>query len=63
MSRQTVELLEAIESLPEDEKRVFTVEFLRRTVPFSSGPFEDDEAARASDDLFAMLDAEESSRS
>ena len=63
MSRQTVELLEAFEALPEDEKRVFTVEFLRRTLPYDSGGFEDDEAARAAADLFAVLDAEESSRS
>jgi len=59
MSRQTVELMEAFEALPEDEKRVFTVEFLRRTVPFDSGPLDDEETARAADELFAMLDAEE----
>ena len=29
---------------------------------FDSGPFEDDEAARAADDIFAMLDVEESLR-
>ena len=59
MSRQTVELLDAFEALQEDEKRIFTVEFLRRAIPFDSGPFEDDEPARAADDLLAMLDTPE----
>ena len=49
------ELLEAFEALPEDEKRVFTVEFLRRAVPFDSGPFDDLETADAADDLLANL--------
>jgi len=59
MSRQTAELLEAFEALPEDEKRVFTVEFLRRAVPFDSGPLDDAETADAADQIFAGLDAEE----
>ena len=61
MSQQTTALLEAFESLPEEEKRAFTAAFLRRAIPYDSGPFEDDEAANAADDLFAMLDAEEDS--
>ncbi|MFN0105366.1 MAG: hypothetical protein ACKV2U_25175 [Bryobacteraceae bacterium] len=63
MSRQTVDLLETFEALPEDEKRVFTVVFLRRAASYDSGPLEDDEIARAADNIFAMLDAEESARS
>ncbi len=63
MSKQTVELLEAFEALPDEERRVFTVEVLRRAVPYDSGPMEDEELARAADDLFAVLDAEESVRS
>ena len=59
MSRQTAQLLEAFEALPEEEKRAFTVEFLRRAIPYDSGPFEDEEAAHAADQLFAMLEAEE----
>jgi hypothetical protein len=59
MSRQTAQLLEAFEALPEEEKRVFTVEFLRRAVPFNSGPLDDAETANAADRLFANLDAEE----
>ena len=62
MSRKPVELLEAFEPLPEYEKRLLTAAFLRRTVPYDSGPFEDDEAARAADDILAILDVEESSR-
>jgi len=40
-------------------KSVFTVAFLRRAVPFDSGPLDDDETALAADQLFGQLDAEE----
>ena len=56
MSSQTALLLEAFEALPEDEKRVFTVEFFRRAVPFDSGPLDDSEIAGAADDLLANLE-------
>ncbi|MGA9627718.1 MAG: hypothetical protein WBQ65_24805 [Bryobacteraceae bacterium] len=59
MSKQTAQLLEAFEALPEQEKRVFTVEFLRRAVPFDSGPLDDGETALAADQLFGELEAEE----
>jgi hypothetical protein len=59
MSKQTAQLLEAFEALPEQEKRVFTVEFLRRAVPFDSGPLDDAETALAADQLFGELEAEE----
>lgn len=54
MSKQTAQLLEAFEALSEEEKRLFTVEVLRRAVPFDSGP-----SALAADQLFADLEAEE----
>ena len=56
MSRQTAQLLEAFEALPEEEKRIFTVEFLRRSIPFDSGTLDDKETAHAADQLFALLD-------
>ncbi len=59
MSRQTAQLLEAFEALPEEEKRAFTAEFLRRAIPLDSGPLEDEETSRAADEIFALLDAEE----
>ena len=59
MSRETAQLLSAFEALPEEEKRVFTVEFLRRATPFDSGPLDDAETAAATDQLFANLEAEE----
>jgi hypothetical protein len=59
MSSQTAQLLDAFEALPEDEKRVFTAEFLRRAIPFDSGPIDDQETAHAADELFALLDTEE----
>lgn len=59
MSRQTAHLLEAYESLPEEEKRIFTAEFLRRAIPFDSGPLDDQETARAADELFGLPGAGE----
>ena len=59
MSRQTSELLEAFEGLPEEEKRIFTIELLRRAIPFDSGPLDDSETAHAADQIFALLSAEE----
>jgi hypothetical protein len=56
MSSQTAQLLEAFEALPEAEKRVFTVEFLRRAVPFDSGPLDDSETTDAADQLLASLE-------
>jgi hypothetical protein len=55
----TTALLEAFESLPAAEKRAFTEEVLRRSLPFDSGPLPDEEIAAASDALFASLDAED----
>jgi hypothetical protein len=56
MSSQVAELLEAFEALPEDEKRVFTVEFLRRAVPLDSGLLDDSETADATDQLLTSLE-------
>ena len=59
MNTQTAELLDAFEALPEEEKRIFTAAFLRRAIPFDSGPLDDEETAHAADGLLAALDAEE----
>jgi hypothetical protein len=59
VTRETADLLEAFEALPEDEKRAFTAEFIRRAVPFDSGPLDDDETAHAADQLLTPLDVEE----
>ena len=59
MSQQTSQLLEAFDALPTEEQRAFTAEFFRRAIPFDSGPLDDEETARASDQIFRMLDAEE----
>jgi hypothetical protein len=59
MSRQTLSLLEAFEELPPEEKRVFTEEVLRRSLPYDSGPLDDDEIGSASSALFEMLDEED----
>jgi hypothetical protein len=59
MSKQTAQLLEAFEALPEEEKRIFTVEFLRRAAPFDSGPLDDGETVLAADQLLSELETEE----
>jgi hypothetical protein len=59
LSKRTAELLEAFEALAPDEKRVFTAEFLRRAIPFDSGPVDDEETSPAADSLLAILDVEE----
>jgi hypothetical protein len=55
MSSQTAQLPEAFEALPEDEERVFTVEFFRRAVPFDSGALDDSKTTDAADQLLASL--------
>ena len=55
MNEQTAHLLKAFEALPEEEKKIFTAEFLRRAVPIDSGPLDDEETAQAADQLFAAL--------
>ena len=57
MSRRTIEFLDAFESLAPEEKQVFTAEFLRRAVPFDSGPLDDEETAQAADSLLKVLDS------
>ncbi len=56
---KTIELLEAFEALPTEEKRRFTAEVLRRALPFDSGELSDEEIAYAADQLSAALDREE----
>lgn len=60
MSKQTVQLLEAFEALPLDDKQA-VMEILRRTreLPLDSGPISDDEIGEAGKALFAFLDQEE----
>ena len=59
MSRQTSQLLEAFDALPTEEQRAFTADFLRRAIPFDSGPLDDEETAGAAEAVFSLLDADE----
>jgi hypothetical protein len=59
MSRETKALLEAFEHLPAEEKRAFTDEVLRRSLPFDSGPLADEEIGAASVALWESLEDEE----
>jgi hypothetical protein len=51
--------LEAFEHLPAEEKRAFTEEVLRRSLPFDSGALEDEEINSASAALFKSLGEED----
>ena len=57
--RDTEALLDAFEHLPVEEKRAFTQEVLRRSLPFDSGPLEDEEIGAASAALFESLEEED----
>lgn len=59
MSKETVQLLEAFQALPEPAKREFTAEFLRLAIPYDSETIEDEEIGQAGRTLFTMLDQEE----
>jgi hypothetical protein len=52
MTQQTKTLLDAFETLPPEEKRAFTDEILRRSLPFDSGSLSDEEIGNASSHLF-----------
>ncbi|HTP86350.1 MAG TPA: hypothetical protein VMJ34_05355 [Bryobacteraceae bacterium] len=60
MGKHAVELLQAFEALPPDDKQAFAVEVLRRTrdLPFDSGPITDEEIGESGRALFALLDSE-----
>ena len=59
MSHETKALLEAFEHLPAKERRAFTEEVLRRSLPFDSGPLADEEIGAASAALLQSLDEED----
>lgn len=59
MSSETQALLDAFEHLPAEEKRAFTQEVLRRSLPFDSGPLEDQEIEAASVALFESFEGED----
>jgi len=56
MSDETQALLEAFEHLPAEEKRAFTEEVLRRSLPFDSGTLADQEIGAPSAALFGFLE-------
>ena len=61
MSKETVNLLEAFDALPIDDKQAFAVEILRRTgdLPIDSVPLTDEEIGEAGRALFGLLDQDE----
>ena len=59
MRRDTEALLDAFEHLAVEEKRTFAQEVLRRSLPFDSGPLDDEEIGTASTVLFDSLEEED----
>jgi len=55
MTQKASALLEAFETLPAEEKRVFADEILRRSLASDSGPLTDEEISAASSKLFEWL--------
>ncbi len=54
MSGEMMTLIEAFQALPAEEKRAFADEVLRRSLPFDSGPLENEEIGAASAALFGV---------
>jgi hypothetical protein len=63
MALDTSALLDAFEHLPPPEKRAFTVEILRRSLPFDSGTIADSEISATSSALFKKLDEDDANPS
>jgi hypothetical protein len=61
VSEQTLQLLNAFDALPSDDKRIFVVEIMRRAreLPFDSGPIADEEIGGGGIAVFALLNQEE----
>ncbi|MDQ2900789.1 MAG: hypothetical protein M3Y07_13470 [Acidobacteriota bacterium] len=59
MNREITALLDAFDHLPSGEKRAFTEEVLRRSLPCDSGPIEDEEIGGVSAALFASVDEQD----
>jgi len=59
VSETTIKLLAAFEALPKEEKLSFLREAFRRLPPLDSGALNDEEVARAGDEIAAMLEREE----
>jgi hypothetical protein len=59
MSQEIKVLLEAFDHLPEEDKNFFTREVLRRSLPFDSGPLEDEEIGSTSSAFFKYLDEQD----
>jgi hypothetical protein len=59
MSSTCAKVIEAYESLAADEKQVVFKEILRRLPPMDSGPLDDEQVARAGDQMARTLEEEE----
>lgn len=59
MTKAARQLIETFEALPDDEKRVVTVEILRRTAVDDHPPLDEAELVLAADQVFLDLDRRE----
>jgi hypothetical protein len=60
MSDTASQLLATFETLPATEQHEIVTQLLRRTLALPDTPLSDDDLTSVADDLFQMLDAEES---
>jgi len=60
MSDASAQLLAAFDTLPATEQYELVTQLLRRTSALPDTPLSDDDLTSIGDDLFQMLDAEES---
>ena len=59
MSSSPQDILQIFDVLPEAQQRVVFVELCRRAAQWESTPLDDEELARAADELFQELDERE----
>jgi hypothetical protein len=59
MSAETAQLLAAFEKLPPEEKSYFVNELFSHLPTLDSGPLDDEEVAKAGDNIAEMLEKEE----
>ena len=60
MSEIAMQLIATFESLPATEQHEIVTQLIRRTSILPGTPLSDDDITAVADDLFQMLDAEES---
>ncbi|REJ96470.1 MAG: hypothetical protein DWQ35_04550 [Planctomycetota bacterium] len=59
MTSEIQNILQAFDSMADDDKRLLAAEILRRSATFDPLPIDDDQLVEAADELFQQLDRDE----